>query len=265
MTHVELPLFHTLAAKALDALFQARALDHQGTAASKAQAASVRQDVLAALREVQAEGFAGEDSLYERLVASIDDPLGARQWAVHQDAFIPASMSVTIGTRALLVLHEARVASVYGLHEGAALWAAEALGLTGGVRAAVTQRLEQVATSVHRIYAADAAHDLFRDKNKAEAAELSAVEALPAEPVATEPTSPPEVKAPVAVEAPVAEAPAIEPYVVEPLPEPPTQEGEPTTTLHVETDTPPVATTQIAVTAKPKVVAIGSSRKRSRG
>lgn len=262
MTHVELPLFHTLAAKALDALFQARALDHQGTAASKAQAASVRQDVLAALREVQAEGFAGEDSLYERLVASIDDPLGARQWAVHQDAFIPASMSVTIGMRALLVLHEARVASVYGLHEGAALWAAEALGLTGGVRAAVAQRLEQVAVSVHRIYAADAAHDLFRDKNKAEAAEGPAVEAPPAEPVAVaEPSSsaPPEVKVP------VAEPPAIEPCVVEPSPEPPPQEGEPRTTLHVEADAPPVATTQIAVTTKPKVVAIGSSRKRSRG
>lgn len=257
MTHVELPLFHTLAAKALDALFQARALDHQGTTASKAQAASVRQDVLAALREVQAEGFAGEDSLYERLVASIDDPLGARQWAVHQDAFIPASMNIAIGTRALLVLHEARVASVYGLHEGAALWAAEALGLTGGVRAAVAQRLEQVAVSVHRIYAADAAHDLFRDKSEAPATEPSAVEAPSTAPSSADASS----NAPPATEVPIAEP--VEAPIAEPAPEPPVRETEPTTTLHVDLDAPAVAT-EITVTT-PKVVAIGSRRKRSRG
>lgn len=255
MTYVELPLFHTLAAKALDALFQARALEHQGSGASKAQAASVRQDVLAALREVQAEGFTGEDSLYERLVASIDDPLGARQWAVHQDAFIPASMNIAIGTRALLVLHEARVASVYGLHEGAALWAAEALGLTGGVRAAVAQRLEQVAVSVHRIYAADAAHDLFRDKSEAPATEPPAVDAPSAASSSADASS----SAPPATEVPIAEP--VEVPIAEPAPEPPPRTGEPTTTLHVDSDTPAVATTEITT---PKVVAIGSRRKRSR-
>lgn len=258
MTHVDLPLFHTLAAKALDALFQARALEHQGSDASKAQAASVRQDVLSALREVQAEGFVGEDSLYERLVASIDDPLGARQWAVHQDAFIPASMNVAIGTRALLVLHEARVASVYGLHEGAALWAAEALGLAGGVRAVVTQRLEQVAVSVHRIYAADAAHDLFRDKSVAPATEPPTVEAPSTAPSSADASS----NAPPATEVPIAEP--VEVPIAEPAPEPPARETEPTTTLHVDPDAPAVAATEITVTT-PKVVAIGSRRKRSRG